>query len=157
MSDVEFAILEAHGQLPVIPKSQKRPVTPHDLGIETTYEGIPIPLILDGRVEKENLNNFGLNPDGLQGELARRKLGEPEQLLLVVLDTGGSFTSLKNHRFLSSRLSSWEKARTNHRGPTIDLGQDCPVGWGWGTHDQGTLQLRLVEPSNRSPRKEHAP
>ena len=90
LADVEFAILEANGQLSVIPKSQKRPVTPQDLGINTGYEGIPTSLILDGRVEKVNLKNLGLNPQWLQQELTQRQLGRPEDLLLAILDTDGS-------------------------------------------------------------------
>lgn len=35
LHDVEFAVLEANGQLSVIPKSQKRPVTPADLNLST--------------------------------------------------------------------------------------------------------------------------
>ena len=38
IADIEFAILETSGQLSVIPKSQKRPVVPADLNIETSYE-----------------------------------------------------------------------------------------------------------------------
>ena len=36
-------------------KSQHRPVTPQNLGIETKYEGMPVPLILDGEVLFSNL------------------------------------------------------------------------------------------------------
>ncbi|MEW6048985.1 MAG: DUF421 domain-containing protein, partial [Bacillota bacterium] len=45
INDVEVAVLETNGQLSVIPKSQKRPVCPEDLGIRTSYEGLPIPLV----------------------------------------------------------------------------------------------------------------
>jgi uncharacterized membrane protein YcaP (DUF421 family) len=54
IADVEFAILETNGQLSVIPKSQKRPVTPKDLNIPTNYEGLPLDLIIDGDVIHNN-------------------------------------------------------------------------------------------------------
>lgn len=45
LADVEFAILEPHGQLSVLKKSQKQPVTPHDLGINTGYVGVASEII----------------------------------------------------------------------------------------------------------------
>ena len=41
IEDVEFALLEGNGGLSVLLKSQKRPLTPSDLGIPTSYEGYP--------------------------------------------------------------------------------------------------------------------
>ena len=40
--EVEFAIAETDGYLTVLKKSQNRPVTPADLGVDTKYEGISL-------------------------------------------------------------------------------------------------------------------
>ncbi|MDW7652439.1 MAG: DUF421 domain-containing protein [Bacillota bacterium] len=88
--DVEFAILEPSGQLSVIPKSQMRPVTPTDLQISTSYEGIPTPLIIEGQIIRQNLYSLGLDEHWLYAELAKRGLKTPNQLLLALLDTDGS-------------------------------------------------------------------
>jgi len=40
MADVEFAILEYDGKLSVLPKSQKQPLTPSDMNINTPYKGL---------------------------------------------------------------------------------------------------------------------
>lgn len=88
--DVEFAVLEPSGQLSVIPKSQMRPVTPTDLQINTSYEGIATPLIIEGKIIKENLYSLGLDADWLETELANRQLKSPDQVLLALLDTDGS-------------------------------------------------------------------
>lgn len=50
VSDVEFAIFEPNGNLSVIGRSQARPVTPKDLKLDTQYEGLALPLIIDGRI-----------------------------------------------------------------------------------------------------------
>ncbi len=55
VSDVEFAIIEPDGNLSVIPTSQSRPVTPNDLKLATQYEGITLPLIIDGEIQYNNL------------------------------------------------------------------------------------------------------
>ncbi|QGG49077.1 hypothetical protein FTV88_3002 [Heliorestis convoluta] len=61
VQDVEFAVLETSGTLSIIPKSQKRPLTPADMGISTKYEGLPVPIILDGKVEHHNLQEHNLD------------------------------------------------------------------------------------------------
>ena len=88
--DVEFAILEPNGQLSVIPKSQMRPITPQDSEIKTIYEGIPTPLVIEGKVIVESLRAAGLNEEWLEQEIAQRGLEGTQQVLLALLDTDGS-------------------------------------------------------------------
>lgn len=90
VGDVEYAVLETDGELSVIPKSQKRPLTPADLGLDTTYEGMPHVLIKDGEVMEEELAAIGLNRKWLEKEL--RKLGHSggvESVFLATLNTKG--------------------------------------------------------------------
>lgn len=91
VQDVEYAVLETNGQLSVVPKSQKRPVNPSDLGISTGYEGLPTPLVVDGQVDVENLRRIGLDLEWLRGELAQRGVMEPRDVLYAELDTKGGF------------------------------------------------------------------
>ncbi|MDA8336559.1 MAG: DUF421 domain-containing protein [Peptococcaceae bacterium] len=88
IGDVEFAVLETSGKLTVVPRSQKRPVTPADLGLTTEYEGLPAVLVMDGQVLYDNLRQAGLNEGWLAAELGRRGL-VPEQVLLASLGTDG--------------------------------------------------------------------
>ncbi len=90
LSDVEFAILETSGDLTVIPKSQKRGVTPEDLGISTEYEGVSITLIEDGEVNYKGLENAGLDEDWLNKELNKRGINDYSQVLLALLETNGN-------------------------------------------------------------------
>lgn len=90
IADVEVAILESNGELSVIPKSQKRPVTPADLGIETRYEGLPHILILDGQVLKRELEEIKLDEAWLNKELKRLGVeGGPESVLFASINTEG--------------------------------------------------------------------
>ncbi len=90
LSDIEFAILETSGDLTVIPKSQKRGLTPEDLNIETEYEGLPRVLISDGRVNLEALDNINLNENWLKDELSKRGITNTKQVLLAVLESNGN-------------------------------------------------------------------
>jgi len=54
-NEVEFAILEPHGQLSVLKKSQNLPVTPADLSIPTPYKGISTEIIRDGKTIRQRI------------------------------------------------------------------------------------------------------
>jgi len=98
IADVEFAVLETNGNLSVIPKSHKRPITPDDLNIPTRYEGLPHPLILDGQIQHKNLKSVGLDISWLYGQLKQSGIEKPEDVLFASLDTQGNL-------FYQKRLS----------------------------------------------------
>ncbi len=89
IADVEYAILETSGKLSIIPKSQKRPVNPEDLHLDTPYEGLPVTLIVDGALKEKNLASLNLSPEWLRGELNKFGLQTWEQVLLASMDTSG--------------------------------------------------------------------
>jgi len=89
LADVEFAVLETTGQLSVVPKSQRRPVCPADLNVPTEYEGLPLDLVIDGRVLRENLARAGLDEAWLRTQLSRFGFSGPEEVFFASLDTAG--------------------------------------------------------------------
>ena len=99
ISDVEFAILETNGELSIIPKSQKRPLTPQDMNIPTEYEGIPFPLVVDGRLIDLNLRKLNLTKDWLNGELQKFGIQSYKDTFFVSLETNGNlFFQRKSHK-----------------------------------------------------------
>ncbi|MFZ5435123.1 MAG: DUF421 domain-containing protein [Bacillota bacterium] len=98
IADVEYAIFETNGHLSIIPKSQKRPVQPEDLGIPTKYEGLPTTLIIDGVVNTDNLKKINLDENWLKTELAKFGINDLRQVLFASLDTFGHlFFQTKSH------------------------------------------------------------
>ena len=89
ISDVEFAVLETSGEVSVIPKSQRRPVCPADLGIDTSYEGLPVTLVVDGKVRKNNLRLVNLTEEWLRSELAAKGVTDINRVGLASLNTEG--------------------------------------------------------------------
>ncbi|MFZ5968657.1 MAG: DUF421 domain-containing protein [Bacillota bacterium] len=61
LADVEFAVMETTGELNVLPKAHKKPVTPYDLGEKVGPHAEPQTVILDGNVIDEALSSIGLN------------------------------------------------------------------------------------------------
>jgi uncharacterized membrane protein YcaP (DUF421 family) len=88
LHEVGCAILEVNGQVSVFSVSQKRTVTPKDLGIETGYEGVPLNLVLDGVVQGQSLKLAGLSEAWLNEKLM--KMGaKPKDAYFCALDTSG--------------------------------------------------------------------
>lgn len=69
LADVEFAVMETTGEINVFLKSDKKPVTAHDLGIKTAPQAEPQTVILDGTVLNESLASLGLNKEWLCAQL----------------------------------------------------------------------------------------
>lgn len=65
LADVEFAVMETTGDINIYLKSDKKPVTAHDLGITVAPQAEPQTIILDGNILNEPLSSLGLNKEWL--------------------------------------------------------------------------------------------
>lgn len=91
VTDVEYAIFEPQGNLSAFPKSQNRPLQPSDLNIATKYEGLTIPLIIDGSIMDKNLAHVNLDETWLLYELSKKGINDyKNQVSLAQLDTQGN-------------------------------------------------------------------
>jgi uncharacterized membrane protein YcaP (DUF421 family) len=90
IADIEYAILETNGQLSIIPKAVKRPVNPEDLNLNPPYEGLPITLIMDGVLQKHNLEKANVTYAWLQNELKKAYLDDISQVLIASIDSQGN-------------------------------------------------------------------
>ena len=90
IADVEFAVLETNGQLSVFPKSQKRPTIPEDFKIPTQFEGLPITLIMDGKLNSTNLQQSNKDLAWLKRELKKQSIHKIENVFLASLDSAGA-------------------------------------------------------------------
>jgi len=90
IADVQYAVLETSGELSVMLKSNKRPVTLSDLGLPAPYEGLPTPLIFDGHIHYNNLRNLNLDEEWLTKEVKKAGLESTKDVLYASLDTDGN-------------------------------------------------------------------
>jgi uncharacterized membrane protein YcaP (DUF421 family) len=110
-ADVEFAILEPSGQLTVIEKPKKRDVVDHGENhgrrdesfvnkvSDTTlkipennkirYEGLPVPLIMDGKVQNANLEMIGKNKFWLRSQIRQKGVKDFRDVFLCSIDHKG--------------------------------------------------------------------
>jgi uncharacterized membrane protein YcaP (DUF421 family) len=73
LSDVEFAVMETTGDINVLLKSNRKTITPYDLGQKVASQTEPQTVILDGNMLDEPLASMGLNREWLKLQL--EKLG----------------------------------------------------------------------------------
>ena len=97
IADVEYAILETSGQVSVIPKSEKRGVTPEDFGMKPERVKIPYDLVVDGRVMGDNLQKINKDKSWLIQQLKKHEL-TPEESLIVILNGDGSLYYQKKEK-----------------------------------------------------------
>lgn len=105
-TEVGTAIMETSGKLSVFPTSRKRCLTPADIGLDGGYEGIPLTLILDGQVEKNNLPLCGKDENWLQQQLTQMDISDFREVLLCYLDTDGLMTVHRYKGQLPQRLQA---------------------------------------------------
>jgi uncharacterized membrane protein YcaP (DUF421 family) len=73
IDDVDLAIIETNGDVSLIPKSDKRPLTPEDVNIKPEQEKLPYMVVSDGNIIQENLKKSGLTKEKLYKLLKKRK------------------------------------------------------------------------------------
>ena len=81
---VQFAILETDGSLSVFPYPEERPATAKEAGIRTEKQYLPITIIEDGYVSKENLQKAGKDQVWLEETLCQHQATRQGTLLLTV-------------------------------------------------------------------------
>lgn len=87
-SEVGTAVVEADGHITAFPHVAHRPVTTGDMDMDPGYEGLPLMLIMDGRVQINNLAMSGYDEKWLC-ELLRHYHLTTQDVLLASLDTKG--------------------------------------------------------------------
>lgn len=88
LADVEFAVMEANGDITTLLKREKQPLTPKDMRINVSAIKEPQTVILDGKIMDEPLTNLGLNRKWMKEELD--KIGiSAENIFIAQVDSMG--------------------------------------------------------------------
>ena len=91
LEDIAFAILEDNGEISIMPKADKAPLTPYDMAMAPEKSDLEYNLIIDGSILYENLKYYGKDEQWLKSELQKQNATEKE----VLLATGDSNNNLK--------------------------------------------------------------
>lgn len=89
LGQVETAVLETSGVISVFPTAQARPVTPEDLKLTPPREGLPLPLIVDGEIQRHNLTRGKWDEEWLTAQLRSLGFASAREVLFLCVTTGG--------------------------------------------------------------------
>lgn len=81
---VQYAILETNGELSVFPYPKYRPANAKDAGIQASKQYIPLTIISDGRLLRDNLTLAGKNDTWLKKVLREKNVALKDTWLLTV-------------------------------------------------------------------------
>jgi uncharacterized membrane protein YcaP (DUF421 family) len=91
VADVEFAMLEPSGDLSVMLKSEKQPLTAEHVGIRAFDEKPAETILMDGEIEAESLAAAGKSREWLRIELDKLGVAE-EEVFVGQVDSYGELT-----------------------------------------------------------------
>ena len=92
INDIETAVFEYNGRITILPKSEKRPLTPEDMNIAPEKSKICTEIIMDGRILHENLKKLGLDLTWLDKQLKKQKYNNAKEIYLGICDKNNNLT-----------------------------------------------------------------
>ena len=85
---VQFAILETSGDLSVFPYSKEKPASAKDAGVQATGQHLPVTVVEDGYLSRENLERAKKDEKWLEKVLSQHNCGIQDTFLLTVDESG---------------------------------------------------------------------
>ena len=92
LNDIQTAIFEYNGRLTILPRSDKRPVNPFDIGLSPADEHIYTEVIMDGRILDGNLKRMGLDKTWLERQLNEYGYHNEKEIFLGICDNNNQLT-----------------------------------------------------------------
>lgn len=85
LSEIEYGVLEANGNLSILPKSENKPVTCKDMKLKKSPSSLCANIIIDGKIMKSSLENMNKDYQWLEKELKIKGINLND-VLLATLD-----------------------------------------------------------------------
>lgn len=92
LQEIHYAILETDGSLSIVPYTSYEPPTRQDLKIKVENEPLPMPVILDGVINKSNLKSIGKDIYWLEKKLSHHNIKSHRDVLVAIVYSN-------NHKF----------------------------------------------------------
>lgn len=86
LSEVEYAVMESNGELSIIPKADKKPLTPGDMSLAKEPESMPLVLVSDGVLYRQNLLSLGWDEAYLKTQMTAVKLTSYKEIFFAFCD-----------------------------------------------------------------------
>lgn len=91
ISQIEYALMEANGEVSILPKGEYLPVTIKDLNLKASKQELVANIIIDSRIMHNNLKNMKKDKAWLEKELKIKGYKTLDNILLATLDNNDKF------------------------------------------------------------------
>ena len=108
VADVEFASLDSNGELSVLLKKEKQPLKYEDISHMTEDDNVPVTLIMDGEMIKENLEKAKLDKKQAV-KLIKDKGYEQDNVFYAEIDTNGDINIDLYDEYLRSHFPDFDQ------------------------------------------------
>lgn len=92
LEEIEYAIIEANGQVSILPKGENKPLTIKDMNLKPQKQSLCANVIIDGNVMLNNLKNMNKDENWLEKELKIKGYKDRDNILLATLDINDKLT-----------------------------------------------------------------
>ena len=90
LEDIAIALIENDGELTVLPKANKSPITTGDLNIQKNYNGLSIDIIIDGELMHDNLKSTNHDKQWLMDQLKTYNIYDVKEVFYAGLNSTGT-------------------------------------------------------------------
>lgn len=89
LEEIQYAIMETNGTVNVLPKAEYSPVTNGDMKIKTEETTIPVTLVSEGTIMKNNMELVGLNKNFIEKVMKMAKISKISDIIVLTLNYNG--------------------------------------------------------------------
>lgn len=86
ISNIKYALMEANGQISFLPKEEYIPLTPKDMNLKPSFQGLCANVVIDGKALLKNLEKIGKNEEWLIQQLKVKGYKNYDKILLATVD-----------------------------------------------------------------------
>jgi len=98
ISQIEYCLLEANGDVSILPKQENKPVTLGDMQIKIPQERLCANIIIDSKIMHSNLESTSKDEKWLLHELKVKGYGDLSNILLATLDNNEKITIFEKNK-----------------------------------------------------------
>ena len=100
LEEVQYAIMETNGTVNVLPKSDFSPVVNKDLKLKLEENSIPVTLVSEGKILKNNVNLAGVDKNFIEKFMKKAGIEKISKILVLTLNKSGTvYIQEKNKEF----------------------------------------------------------
>ncbi len=95
LNEIDFAVIESTGNISVLKKTKFDNVTKEDMNISGTYKGIPLTVIIEGKVCESNLSALNLDITWLNDNLSIQNIHSISEVFYACVDKANNLYATK--------------------------------------------------------------